>query len=105
MSETQFRKRRAATLPSLYAIENELDSSMEDERERERKDWYLKQLMHSDAPIEKDLIRGAAIGVFDFVQYEELERTSHYSHKKGWFSHTSDEESNSMRVRRWSIKR
>jgi hypothetical protein len=78
---------------------------MADEQERERKDYYMKRLMHSDGPIEKDLLRGAALGLFSYVQYEEMERSSYYKHSKGLFGRESDEESNHMRLKRWAVER
>jgi hypothetical protein len=105
MSEQDYRRKLARGFPPIELAGAQLDASMADEQDRERKDWYMKRLMHSDGPIEKDLVRGAALGLFSYVQYEEMERSSHYSHKKGWFGHTSDEESNSIRSKRWAVER
>lgn len=106
MSDQEYRgRRRAKGFPPIELAGAQLDVSMADEQERERNDFYKKMLMHSNGPIEKDLLRAAALGLINYAQYEEVERSSIYRHSKGLFGRESDEESNHMRVKRWSVER
>ena len=98
-------KRRRAQLPSIWNVENELDASIADERDQERRDHVMRQLMYSDEPADRLAIKAAAVGLVSYVQVEDMEYSSWYKHKKGWFGHTTDEEGNTKRIRRVVVER
>jgi hypothetical protein len=100
MSELEYRKRRAKGLPSIYALGNELDASMADEVERERRDWTMRRLLNSNEDVGRIAIKAVAAGAISYAQVEDMMYTSYYKHSEGIFGRSSDEERHTKRIRR-----
>jgi len=103
MSEQEFGRRRG--YPSLGSLEREFDDSLREERERERRDRAMRQILYSDEPAERLAVKAVAAGLVSYVQHEDLYYSSYYQHKKGWFGHTTDEEGTTKRIRRLVVER
>ena len=102
MSEQEYRKRRVK--PSVLSLEQDIDLSVLADREQERKDRVMRQIMYSDEPVERLAVKAAAAGLVSFVNYEDLYYSSGYRHKKGLFG-SSDEDWVTKRIKRLTIER
>lgn len=102
MLKQKYRKSRHIPLSEL---EKQLDQSVKEEREREIRKRVLCQLMYSDESIEKLAVKAFAAGLVNYLQYEELQYSNYYLHKKGWFGHTTDEELTKKKIRKLTLER
>ena len=104
LTEQEYR-RRSKNLPSIYSLGNDLDASMADEVERERRDWMTRRLLNSNEDTGKLAVKAVAAGLASYAQVEDMEYTSYYKHSEGIFGRSSDEERNSKRIRRVVVER
>jgi len=98
MSELELKKKKK--YPSIVELEKEIDESFREDEERERKERIMRQMLYSEEPAERIAVKAVAAGLLSYVNYEELRYFSYYSHRKGFFGRTTDEERHEKRIKR-----
>jgi hypothetical protein len=83
MSELEFERNKRRRYPSIYETDREFDLSLEKERESQRRERTMRDLLNSNQPPEILGAKAVVAGLISFYQYEEIFYASEYKKRGG----------------------